>query len=65
MANDIAVAVSGQPIKNRTVVVSATVTGEYGTMNDVVTNKPTIAEIQSKYDNRFDDPRYYSGDTID
>lgn len=65
MANDISVAVSGQPIKNRTVVVSATVTGEYGTQDDIVTNSPTITEIQNKYDNRFDDPRYYAGDTID
>lgn len=65
MANDIAVAVSGQPIKNRTIVVSATVTGEYLTQDNFVVNTPTIAEIQDKYDARFDDPRYYAGDTKD
>ena len=65
MANDIAVAISGQPIKNRTIVVSATTTGEYGTLNSYVTNKPTIADIEAKYDDRFDDPRYYAGDTIE
>jgi hypothetical protein len=65
MANDIAVAVSGQPIKNRTIVVGATVTGEYATQDNFVVNTPTISEIQDKYDNRFDDPRYYAGDTKD
>lgn len=25
---------------------------------------PTVASISTKYDTRFDDPRYYSGDTI-
>lgn len=63
MANDIRVVVSGQPIKNGTVVVSTTVTGEYSTLDTYVSNSPTIEEIQDKYDNRFDDPRYYTGDT--
>ena len=63
MANDIRVVVSGQPIKNGTVVVSTTVTGEYSTLDTYVSHSPTIEEIQDKYDNRFDDPRYYTGDT--
>jgi hypothetical protein len=63
MANDISIIVSGQPIKNGTVVVSTTFTGEYSTLDTYVLNSPTIEEIQDKYDTRFDDPRYYTGDT--
>jgi hypothetical protein len=62
MANDIQVAVSGSPIKNGTSVVSCTNAGEYSTINTYVNNLPTIGQIESKYDTRFDDPRYYSGD---
>ena len=53
MANDISIAISGQFIKNGTVVVSSTVTGEYSTNNNSVKNTPTISDIQNKYDNRF------------
>lgn len=63
MANDISIIVSGQPIKNGTAVVSTTFTGEYSTLDTYVLNSPTIEEIQDKYDTRFDDPRYYTGDT--
>lgn len=63
MANDIRVAVSGQVIKNGTVVVTTTTTGQYSTLDTSVLNRPTIEEIESKYDTRFDDPRYYRGDT--
>lgn len=63
MANDISIIVSGQPIKNGTTVVSTTFTGEYSTLDTYVLNSPTIEEIQDKYDTRFDDPRYYTGDT--
>jgi hypothetical protein len=61
MANDIQAAVSGQPIKNGTTIVSCTETGEYSTINTYVKNSPTISDIQSKYDSRFDDPAYYYG----
>ena len=30
--------------------------------NDKVSNKPVITDIQAKYDARFDEPRYYTGD---
>lgn len=63
MANDIQAAVSGVVVKNGTVVVSTTFTGEYSTIDTYVKNIPTIADIENKYDDRFDDPRYYSGDT--
>lgn len=63
MANDIQVAVSGNVIKNGTSVISCTRTGEYAVLNTYVKNTPVIADIESKYDGRFDEPRYYSGDS--
>ena len=63
MANDVMVAISGQLIKNGTLLVSCTRTGEYSVSNTYVKNTPTISDIESKYDTRFDDPRYYSGDS--
>lgn len=62
MANDIQAAVSGVVVKNGTTIVSCTKTGEYSTLDTYVNNVPTISDIESKYDNRFDDQRYYSGD---
>lgn len=61
MANDITTAVSSNPIKNGTALVSCTKTGEYSVLNTYVKNTPTISDIQSKYDDRFDDPSYYYG----
>lgn len=61
MANDIQIAVSGQPIKNGTLVNHTTITGQYSTLDTYVNNSPVIADIDDKYDNRFDDPSYYYG----
>jgi hypothetical protein len=63
MANDIQAAVSGVAVKNGTSVVTCSRTGEYSVLNTYVLNTPTISDIQSKYDTRFDEPRYYSGDS--
>lgn len=63
MANDIQAAVSGVVVKNGTSVVTCSLTGEYSVLNTYVLNTPTISDIQSKYDTRFDEPRYYSGDS--
>lgn len=60
MANDIQKSVSANPIKNGTAVVSCTFTGEYSTLDTYVKNTPVIADIESKYDNRFDDITYYT-----
>jgi hypothetical protein len=60
MANDIQAAVSGVVVKNGTVVVGTTFTGEYSTLDTVVKNNPTISDIENKYDNRFDDITYYT-----
>jgi hypothetical protein len=63
MANDIQASVSGVVVKNGTLVVSCTRTGEYSKIDTYVQNTPTISDIQGKYDSRFDEPRYYSGDS--
>lgn len=65
MANDITKAISANNIKNGTIVVTCGVTGfpDAGSItNDTyVSNSPTLADIQSKYDNKFDNPSYYYG----
>lgn len=61
MANDINKAISANPIKNGTALVSCTRTGEYSTLDTNVKNTPVIADIEAKYDARFDDPAYYYG----
>jgi hypothetical protein len=53
MANDINKAISGNQIKNGTIVVTTTVTGEYSTIDTYVKNTPIISDIEAKYDNRF------------
>jgi hypothetical protein len=53
MANDINKAISGNQIKNGTIVVTTTVTGEYSTIDTYVKNTPIISDIETKYDNRF------------
>jgi hypothetical protein len=60
MASDIQVAISGVAVKNGTVIVSTTFTGQYSSINTYVKNSPTINDIQTKYDGRFDDPTYYT-----
>ena len=65
MANDINKAISANPLKNGTSLVSCTMTGEYSVLDTYVKNTPTITDIQDKYDNRFDDPSYYHGGCTD
>lgn len=60
MANDINKAISANPLKNGTTLVSCTMTGEYSVLNTYVKNTPSITDIESKYDNRFDDITYYT-----
>lgn len=61
MANDIALAKSSLPIKNGSVAVTCSKTGYSSKLNTYVKNTPDIVSIQSKFDNRFDDPSYYYG----
>jgi hypothetical protein len=61
MANDIALSISTNHIKNGTVIYGCSRTGLFDTKDTYVSNLPTIADIQDKYDGRFDDPSYYFG----
>ena len=68
MAQDIYPAVSGQAIKHGTIIVCSTGKGDgildYIDRDDSrVINTPELASITGKYDARWDDPRFYSGDT--
>jgi hypothetical protein len=65
MANDIMTAISGVAINDKRAVCSTLPTGESAKLL-VRANYPvdlTIENIQSKFDARFDDPRYYAGDS--
>jgi hypothetical protein len=59
MANDIAEAISANEIKNGTIVVTTTKTGQTSKIDTYVKNTPAITDIEDKYDERFDDPSYY------
>lgn len=59
MAIDIELCNSSNPIKNGTIVSTCTFTGYYDTINTYSTNTPTISDIESKYDDKFDDITYY------
>lgn len=65
MANDITKAILSNPLKNGTTVVSCKKTGlsTNDLLNTYVKNTPTITDIESKYDFRFDNPSYYYGST--
>jgi hypothetical protein len=60
MANDINKAISANPIKNGTTVASCDRLGNTQLLNTYVSNIPTISDIESKYDTRFDDLTYYA-----
>lgn len=63
MANDIMTIDASQPINNKYAVCSVLPTGSYSRLL-VRENYPadlTIESIQSKFDDRFDNPSYYYG----
>jgi len=66
MANDILNAVTSTTvINNGTVVVGTGARGTYGAQildDGRAVHTPLITTIQDKYDDKFDDPRYYTGD---
>jgi len=61
MAIDIQKSIVGNPIKNGTTIVSTKVTGPTVSdkLNTYVSNRPEIGDIETKYENRFDDVGYY------
>lgn len=61
MANDIGLAKIGEPIKHGSLVVAPYPFTNSFQFNNINTyNKPVIADIESKYDDRFDDRLYYT-----
>lgn len=65
MAIDITVAISGVDINDKRAVCSTLPTGATAKLL-VRPNYPvnlTIENIEEKFTDRFDDPRYYTGDT--
>lgn len=61
MSNDIGLAKSGELIKHGTLVIStSSTTNSFQTLDNNVYNKPAIADIENKYDERFDDITYYT-----
>jgi len=65
MATDITTSISGVAINNKRAVCSTLPTGETAKLL-IRANYPanlTIENIENIYDNRFDDPRYYTGDS--
>lgn len=70
MANDITKAINANELKNGTLVVGCLVTGFPSSPSTIVYDKyvkntPTLTDIESKFDNRFDDPSYYYGCNTD
>ena len=63
MANDIVKSISANNVKNGTLLVQCKKTGfsSNDTYDAYVSNTPTITDIESKYDLRFDNPSYYYG----
>ena len=58
---DISEAISANDIKNGSIIVGVYPTASgVGIYNAYVKNTPAIADIETKYDNRFDDPTYYT-----
>lgn len=60
MAIDIELANTNNPIKNGTTVTTCSFAGNFNTVNTYVNNKPIITDIESKYDEKFDDITYYT-----
>lgn len=61
MTNDIVLSKISENINNGTLLTSCQPTGQYSRSLSSVNNKPEISTVESKYDNRFDDPSYYYG----
>lgn len=50
---DIQAAISGNAVKNGSLITSTTFTGEYGVNNLYVKNSPTISTISNKYGYKY------------
>lgn len=67
MANDVHI-ISGSDPKHGTIVVGLPPTGPSVApthkIDTYVSNVPASGDLLGKYTDRFDDPRYYTGDDI-
>jgi hypothetical protein len=61
MANDIILAISANEIRNGSVISNCRPNGSFFVRSERAVTKPLISEIESKYDDRFDNPSYYYG----
>ena len=63
MTIDIQTCIATESINHGSVVVSIQPTGTTSShiLDKNALHTPLIADIESKYDNRFDDPSYYGG----
>jgi hypothetical protein len=61
MSNDINLAKNTSSIRNGTLVTSCLPTGRFSLSYNSAVTHPVIANIESKYDIRFDNPSYYYG----
>ena len=59
---DVATNAKGTTEKNGTIVTAVDVHGNYKTIDAVQNDAQDSAALETKYTNRFDDPRYYTGD---
>lgn len=64
MATQVTKIISANAVKNGTIVSQGTTKFPLDqTLDSRALNTPSITDIASKYDARFDNIRYYSGDT--
>lgn len=59
MAIDIELAIPANAIKNGTLITTCSFTGNFNTISTHSRNEPVITDIESKYDEKFDDITYY------
>lgn len=65
MPQDIYSVESGNPIYNGSITINPGVKlkTNFQYLRDGAPTTPELSSISGKYDTKFDDPRYYSGDT--
>lgn len=52
---------NSRPIHNGSVIVTCSRTGLYSAIEEEALTIPPMSILESKYENRFDDPSYYFG----
>ena len=60
---DVATNIKGTTEKNGTIVTGVDMVGNYHTIDATVNDAADKATLDSRFDGRFDDVRYYTGDS--